>query len=106
MQIDSTSSFSIFLIFGFSVLGISAQAPTEPVVHCQSTQTSFELSELQVDGLKSSPLDKELFSDNVGWADCGFENQSPPNIHAGDKELFRVTQKAAGGHCFLSMVAR
>jgi outer membrane protein OmpA-like peptidoglycan-associated protein len=42
----------------------------------------------------------------VGWDDCGFAGESPPDTQAGDGTIFKVNQKAQAGRTFLGMVAR
>jgi hypothetical protein len=41
----------------------------------------------------------------VGWDDCGFAGESPPDTQAGDGTIFKVNQKAQAGRTFLGMVA-
>lgn len=42
----------------------------------------------------------------VGWDDCGFAGESPPDTQVGDGSIFKVNQKAQAGKTFLGMVAR
>ena len=41
-----------------------------------------------------------------GWDNCGPSNQSQPDVHSADNNLFGVEQNPQNGHTFLGLVAR
>ncbi len=42
----------------------------------------------------------------LGWIDCGFKDETPPDIQGADKTFFEVKQKPFDGKTYLGMVVR
>ena len=58
-------------------------------------------------------LDNPSFEDEanystvpVGWENCGFRGESPPDIHSVDSDIFEVSNIAIDGETFVGLVTR